>query len=122
MVANTTEIALRTEQTRAFIDAEPIDLALTRRPWIPDGAGGFKRGPATLLPALTLRLVSPNTQLPMRRTVDGRDAQPIYTLLGMPTDDIQNGDTFTVDAVRYEVVFVQPKKLDALRAEVAYGR
>jgi hypothetical protein len=122
MVANPTEIALRIDQTRAFIDAEPIELAITRRPWISDGAGGFKRGPATAVPAQTLRLVSPNTQLPLRRTVDGRDAQPVYTLVGMPTDDVQNGDTFLVDTVRYEVVFVQPKKLDALRAEVAYGR
>jgi hypothetical protein len=122
MVANPTEIALRTEQTRAFIDAEPIVLALTRRPWISDGAGGYKRGPVQNIAAQSLRLVSPNTQLPLRRTVDGRDAQPIYTLIGMPTDNVQNGDTFMVDAVRYEVVFVQPKKLDALRAEVAYGQ
>lgn len=122
MVANPTEVALRTEQTRAFIDAEPIDLALVRRPWIPDGAGGYKRGPVQNIPAQTLRLVSPNTQLPLRRTVDGRDAQPIYTLIGMPTDDVSNGDTFLVDGIRYEVVFVQPKKFDALRAEVAYGQ
>jgi hypothetical protein len=122
MVANPTEVAMRTFQTRAFIDAEPLELALVRRAFVPDGAGGYKRGPIQNIPAQTLRMIASNTQLPLRRTVDGRDAQPLYTLLGMPDDDIQAGDTFIIDQIRYEVVFVQPKKFDALRAEVAYGR
>jgi hypothetical protein len=122
MTADPVEIELRTEQTFAFISAEPTDLALSRRPLISDGAGGFKRGPAVNVAAQTLRIVSPNTQLPLRKSVDGRDAQPIYTIVAMPEADVQSGDTFLIDTVRYEVVFVQPKKLDALRAEVAYGR
>jgi hypothetical protein len=116
------ESQMRQKQTQAFVDAEPTELPLVRRPWISDGAGGFKRGPATTVWPQHIRLVASNTQLPVRRTVDGRDVQPNYTLIGMPTVDVQSGDTFTIDGVRYEVIFIYPNKTEALRADVGYGR
>lgn len=116
------EQEMRVKQTLAFIAAEPTLLPMTRRPWIPDGSGGMKRGPATPVAAQQVRLVAANQQLPVRRTADGRDVQPNYTMIGMPDLNVQAGDTFLIDGTRYEVIFIQPNRTEATRAEVGYGR
>lgn len=121
-MVSTVEAQMRQAQTQALIDAEGISLSLTRQPWVSDGAGGWRRGARTSVAAQKVRLISANTQLPVRRTMDGREVSPLYTMVGMPDLNVQAGDSFIIDSVRYEVVFVQPSRVDATRAEVAYGR
>jgi len=121
-MASDAEIELRILQTQEFIAAESSSVVFVRRPWVSDGAGGFKRGTAVNVAAQQLRLIGSNTQLPVRQTVDGREIQPNYTIVGMPDLDITSGDTFVLGGIRYEVVFVYSNKLEATRAEVGYGR
>lgn len=116
------ELEMRRQSTTDFIVAEPFSIVLSRRPLIPDGAGGFKRGPAVALPGQVARLVQSNNQLPLKSTVDGREVQPEFLLVGEWDADVLAGDTFTLDGTRYEVLFVYPNRTEAARAEVGYGR
>lgn len=116
------EQEMRRKATVDFIEPEPFLLTLRRRPLIPDGAGGYKRGPEVPLAVQTMRLVSSNNQLPLKSTVDGREVQPEFLLVCRWDADVAAGDLFTLDATRYEVLFVYPNRTDATRAEVGYGR
>jgi hypothetical protein len=116
------EVYIRTLNTKTFMDAEPLDVAFSRRPLVSDGSGGKVRGTAVVLAVQRIRLVAANTQLPIRQSADGREVQPVFSLVAMPDLDVVNGDTFSYGGVRYEVLFVYPARVDATRADVGYGR
>lgn len=119
---STGEMQERRNLNREFILSNPQYIVLSRPSLVDDGAGGVKPGTVAALPGQLLRLVALNRDVPMRTTVDGREVQPSYRLLGLYNANIVAGDYWMAGSVKYEVVWVEPDRLDALRAEVVYGR
>jgi hypothetical protein len=106
--------------TLAEINAAPIDMRLNRVTWISDSSGGSKPGPPSTLTSQRVTLIAPTQQLPERRTIAGITVVPEYLLKGKHDADIQRGDWYFVDGVKYEIVFVYPDRRYQTKAEVVY--
>jgi hypothetical protein len=116
------ELRANIKQTDAFIKSHPYkrNIVLSRQDKVDDGAGGWTSAPAVIGSPSEMALVPSATQLPVRRTLDGQEVTPEYTLIARHTADIRNGDWFWVDGIKYEVVFVFPNKSYEIKAEVIY--
>jgi hypothetical protein len=96
------------KQTSQFIAENPTDVVITRQVMKDDGAGGsIPDGPPSSLDPQRVRVVikSLNQQIEFR-TVEGEVLKPEYSIVGEYDADIREGDSFTYDGNRIEVVFV----------------
>jgi len=116
------EAAIRQRLTAEFIAANPRTIVLQRPSRVDDGAGGSTDGAPTTVKSQVMRLVALNREVPSRTTVDGREVSPSYRLVAANDADLLPGDYWMDGPVKYEVVWVEPDRLDATRAEVVYGR
>ena len=114
------ELRLQRAQTHAFIKADAREVTLRRSLREPDGAGGFIDGDPVDLPPQCLRLMPRQDGATPRPTADGEMVEPGYTLLGRHDADMRRWDTFVLDGVRYEVVFVNENRQYEVKGEVAY--
>lgn len=109
-------------QIRALISEDPINLVLHRRTEIPDGAGGFKKGPSTPLPAQRV------TILPFKRRMSeliiatemGDVVDYPYAVVGMYNLDIKRDDEFDWDGEHFVVHAVDVKTEVRTTAQVDY--
>ena len=95
------------KQTQAFILHRPDDITLSRSPEVPDGAGGFTKGPPVTLDPQPGRLVNierVTNQAPVVTTPDGRQVRPTWALVFMPGADVLPGDECVVRGHALEVV------------------
>lgn len=116
-----TENDIMRAQTKAFIDADPKTLVLTRRVVAPNGSGGYDATWLPLMDSQVLRLIPQHgTMSPLRETLDGEAVQPDYILLGEYSADIKRWDSFTDNGRRYQVLFVHEKASYEKKAEVKY--
>jgi hypothetical protein len=114
------EVEVLRVNTKAYIDAAPTSIIISRAMWVSDGSGGRIPGTPTELEPQRVAFHAAALALPVRRTLDGIEITPEYLLLGTWDADIERGDTFFVDGVKYEVAFVQPDRSYEVRAEVVY--
>jgi hypothetical protein len=114
------ELEMLQRTTKSWLESDGETITLSRVTSIADGAGGFGRDTPTARSPQPVVLESSNRQLPQRRTVDGIEVQPEYTMVGMWDADINRGDWFYKDGIKYEVVFVDDDKSYQTTAEVIY--
>jgi hypothetical protein len=94
------------EQTKQYIEQNPKEIVLTRYVKVADGAGGTRTN-SSVLPSQTMRAITNRSAVSAeRRTVGGVTVVPEVTLQGLWTADIRRGDTFMLDGVLMEVVWV----------------
>ena len=113
------ELSVNRKNTKAFIDADPVIVALERRLRQSDGEGGWTRAeePEPIDPQV-FRLIPQSDTMPTIQTVDGFQRTPGFVLLGVYDANMQNGDYFSIDGTEYQIVSpVRP-----LHTERAYER
>lgn len=98
-----TETDMQRVQTKAFIDADPADIILSRAELVSNGAGGTRLGAPSSIPSQTVRIIptGPGTE---RELVDGQTVQVDYVVMGEYDFDVLRGDWFYKDGIKYEVV------------------
>jgi len=117
------ELDRNRKMTDFFIKTHPRKTAivLSRETFVNDGAGGWKRsGVPQTRSSQDMAFLPVTTQLPVRRTQDGQEVNPEYTLIARYDAVIEPGDWFWVNGVKYEVVFIHPDKSYEIKAEVTY--
>lgn len=115
------ELFVRRQGTLEMIAGNSMIVPLQRPSYVDDGAGGLQPGSVQVVLPQTFRIIALNREVPRRISADGSEVQPTYRLLGRWNADVERGDYFHKDGVRYEVVWVEPDKSDATRADLVYG-
>jgi hypothetical protein len=112
---------IQKRNTLAYLDADAEWVTLSRNAMpAADGSGGYTAGGTTPLDPQEFVLTTTNRQLPIRRTVDGLEVSPEYIMTGRWDADIQAGDWFFRNGVKFEVVFVHLDRSYETTAEVMY--
>lgn len=114
------ELEAQRRLTVAFIEADPIEVQLTRISHTPDGAGGYTQSSANVGGLQRLRLIPLADGAEERTTADGRAVTPRYMLVGTYLSDIERWDEFIFSDTRYQIVFVNQNRQYEVKGEVAY--
>lgn len=99
-------MAVLREQTEQFIDQNPSMVTLTRYTKVADGAGGTRSTPTVLPPQKVRAITNRSAVSAERRTIGGVTVHPEVTLQCLWDANIERGDTFMVENVMMEVVWV----------------
>lgn len=120
--ASDTELRVNRRMTDVFIKTHPQKIAVTlsRETMVNDGAGGWVSGSTSSVAAQEFAFLPSAYQLPVRRTQDGQEVTPEYTMIGRHDAVIEPGDWFWSDGIKYEVVFIHPDRSYQVKAEVMY--
>lgn len=109
-------------QIQAIIAADSISVILYRSPKISDGAGGFKLGPPVPLEPQTAALIPFKRRMTefLVNTEMGDVPDLPFVLLGMPTLNVERGDTFTWLGDHFKVETIDIKTNVRVAAHVDY--
>lgn len=90
------ELLFQRRQTEAMLTAEGVEIVLTRRPEVPDGAGGTTEGPPTNLPPQRMSIIESAPGYGGMEVVTGSgDVAKVGQMVFSEHDlDIQKNDTF----------------------------
>lgn len=112
----------RTQSTQDLIASEPTTITLNRSTWESDGADGRRRSSAPVAQPAKQRFFS---GIAADRSIAfnqlGLRKERIYILIGLPDDDIQEGDLFTLPTGNYRVVWVDDDRRYQCKAEVVHA-
>ena len=114
------ELSIQRRLTAEFIKSDSVDVVLYRSAPVADGKGGTVKGSPAPLPEQCMRLIPLGDGATERFTANGQAVQPQYMLMGSYDADMQRFDSFTLDGVRYEVVFVNQNRQYETKGEVYY--
>jgi hypothetical protein len=117
MTLRAAELKAQQRLSLAFIQADVRDVVLMRSPRTDDGAGGFVVGEPVPVAAQKLRLLPQEDGATERTTAEGESATPQFMLMGPWNANMQRFDEFTLDGVRYQVVYIDDRKYE-LKGEV----
>jgi hypothetical protein len=106
--------------TQMFIDERPVSIVLQRSARVTDSQGGWTKGAPAPRTAQVMRKVASGRVMDMqeRVTEDGSVVVPTASLIGMPDVDIERYDTFVLDGVKHEVVWVSRLPEWRMQAEI----
>lgn len=117
MTLRATELKVQTRLSLAFIEADGRNVVLQRRTRTDDGAGGESVGePVPLFPQ-RMRLIPQEDGATARTTAEGETATPEYMLMAAPDANMARFDEFTLDGIRYQIVYVDDRQYE-LKGEV----
>lgn len=110
-------------QLLEFINADPADIVIKRRPKVKSTAGGYTLGAEVALPSQRFRLVPFKRRLTHGTTAgggagEGRVASLPYVLVGRYDADVQPEDYFDYNGLRYEVLSLEPNRTIRTAAEL----
>jgi hypothetical protein len=116
MAISAEELAAQVTQTRAFIEADPVELAVSRR--ITERAAGGGVTASEPLPAgsRAARLIAPGVPTEVRHE-NGTTSRLTYFLISFPGVTWKIGDTFTYNGDECEITSVQDLEYE-IRCEV----
>lgn len=122
MVVSHTELIMARRQIAAMIRSDPTKLVLYRTSDVPDGAGGFIKGPSTPLVVQTVLF------LPFKRRMSeflintelGDLPDLPYVIVGYPDLDIRRDDEFWLNGDHFSVRTVDIKQQVRVAAQVDY--
>lgn len=117
MTLRTGELKAQQRLSLAFIEADARDVILQRSSRTDDGAGGVVVGTPVSVGSQRLRLLPQEDGATERTTAEGESATPQYMLMGPWNANMQRFDEFTLDGVRYQVVYIDDRKYE-LKGEV----
>jgi len=126
MTGDPTELAVNRENTRAFILAHPLSLALTPTIRTKSGTGGIQLSSGPTRVAQVFRLIEAPSAYGnspgLIEAADGRQRRVTYQLLGEWDVTMEVGDFWLVSGVRFEVVELLPYNDYERRGQVVqYG-
>lgn len=98
------ELAIQRGLTKAFIDADPVSIVLSRVTRTPLSTGGWKETLAPLAAAQTFRIIPASDRNITLRDSDGQIVSPAFTLLGEWNADLKRNDRFAFGDVNYQVL------------------
>lgn len=101
---STRELEINRRNTRAFIESDPIFLALQPRVKVNTPDGGFKMEDGEERDTQTFRLLPQSDIMPSVQTPDGITLTPTYVLLGEWDALMDRWDRFFVNDVAYQIV------------------
>lgn len=109
-------------QVAAMINSDPIDIILTRTPKVPDGAGGFVKGPPAVLPSQKVAIHPFKRRFSemLTNTEMGDIVDYPYVIVGFPDLDIKRDDVFTWQGDQFKVHDVDIKVDVRVKAQVDY--
>jgi hypothetical protein len=115
------ELVVQRRNTLEMLSRDSSLIILNREEKISDGGAGYVFGHPVSLPVARFKMVTPTTQLPERRSLDGQAVVPEFELIGHWNADVRRGDWYFLDGVKYEVIFIhEPRNGYEVTAEVAY--
>lgn len=120
MGISSVELGVQRRNTKAFILADSLMVALMRPVSVSDGEGGKARSSLAALPPQTMRLMPLQDGAAEQLTADGLQISPTYMLMGVWDCDMQRWDTFAVGTSRYEVVSINQNRQYETKGEVVY--
>ena len=122
MVKSPTELLMARRQIAALINSDPVDIILTRTPKVPDGAGGFVKGPPITLPKQTVAIHPFKRRFSemLTNTEMGDIVDYPYVVLGFPDLDIKRDDVFTWQGDTFKVHDLDIKVDVRVKAQVDY--
>jgi hypothetical protein len=105
------EIKVRRRNLVAYIAADPVQVILTRYPRIDDGAGGWIKGAAVIVPAQTMRLIPYKRRLSKLTDMvtPGEIPNVQYSLIARYDADVERYDEFELNGEALKVIGVEPK-------------
>jgi hypothetical protein len=112
------------KSTRDLIDSDPTPITLFHSEWVNDGRGGRRRSTVAEpeAPAPVDRFFS---AIAADKSVSfnmlGITKDRVYILIGMPDDDIQEGDVFQVNAKNFRVIWVDDDRRYQTKAECIHA-
>jgi len=116
-MSNRAELTIARKNTRAFVSADPIRVALRRRTYIVSAAGGRVQGDPVTLPLQTFRIIPFSGQVWDRTKTtpdEGRVLDVTQQLVGYYDADVQQNDEFdwVQDGISgvYTIVHVSPHR------------
>lgn len=102
---NPTELRAQRQSTKAFIAADPLQIALFRPTKTRNASGGQSRSePEEPLAPQTLRLLPASDRMPEVRLTGGELVSPTHTLMGEWDADLQRDDYFYLNEVQFVCV------------------
>lgn len=118
------ELAVQIEQTRAFIDSNPVTLELVPHLREPDGKGGKRTTALPPRPPQVLRMVESNSLRSNRRITEvGEQWEMEATLLGMPDAQVAIDDTFPWNGDEWRVEEISfPNGYEVRASVIRLGR
>jgi hypothetical protein len=121
MTIKPAELKAQTRLSAYFIEADGRNVVLQRRTRTSDGAGGKIVGePVPLFPQ-RMRLIPQEDGATARTTAEGETATPEYMLMALPDADMARFDEFTLDGVRYQIVYVDNRQYEVKGEVIRLG-
>jgi hypothetical protein len=117
MTLRAAELKAQQRISRAFIEADARMITLMRPTHTSDGAGGDIVGEPVPQGAQLLRLLPQEDGATARTTAEGETATPQYILMGPWNANMARFDEFSLDGVRYQIVYIDDRKYE-LKGEV----
>lgn len=117
---NIKEITYQRRNTKAFIDADPIQVTLTETPRTETADGGWRKGAPVARDLQTFRLIPQSDIMPQVQTPDGIALTPGYVLLGEHSCIMERWDTFELNGLKFMIV--SPVRPDVRLYVNAYER
>lgn len=116
---NPTAMRVMRKNMVVFINADPINIVLSRATKVSTPAGGYVEGTPVLLAPQTFRMTPFKRRLSdfTKDTQDGKIPQADYILTGRWDCDILRGDTFTFNGDDLEVISVEPLSDDRYKTD-----
>lgn len=112
------EVTINRKNTKFFINADPVSLALIPIEKEDDGGGGYRMKDLEPLPAQTFRLIPQSDVMPSVTTPDGVQLLPTYVLLGEHDAEMPRWAKFRINEVEFQIT--SPRRPDFREAEQAY--
>lgn len=121
MTLRAAELKVQTRLSAAFIDADARTVVLQRRTRTSDGAGGTSVGEPVAQFPQRMRLLPQEDGATARANADGESATPEYMLMGLPDCNMQRFDEFTLDGIRYQVVYIDNRQYEVKGEVIRLG-
>jgi len=119
-VIASSELSVQRQLTKVFIEADKIQVVLSRSTPTDDGAGGTIPGSPVDLPPQTMRLIPLGDGAQERFNANGVAVTPSYMLMGYHDSDMEREDQLVIGGRRYEIVFINENQQYEKKGEVAY--
>jgi hypothetical protein len=114
------EINYQRDNTKAFIDSDPVELTLTHQEMARSAEGGQTLTPVAETSTHIFRLIPQSDVMTSVQTPDGTQLIPTYVLLGEYDADIRQWDLFELNNVKF--IVVSPPRPDFRAEEYWYER